>query len=98
MLQAMAKVAAQGKAKPAEPVPAPAPVEAAPVEAAPIEAAPIEAAPVEAAPVEAAPIEAALAHVEAAESTPVAIAAKSAKSAPKIGSQFGFADHHYSKK
>jgi len=70
MIQAMAKVAAQGKAKPAEPVPAPAPVEAAPVEAAPVEAAPVEAA---------------LAHVEAAESTPVAeIAAKPAKS-PKIG-------------
>jgi hypothetical protein len=79
MIQAMAKVAAQGKAKPAEPVPAPA-------ETAPVEAAPVEAAPVEAAPVEAAPVEAVLAHVEAAESTVAAeLAAKPAKSAPKIG-------------
>ncbi len=75
--EAMAKVAAQGKAKkPAEP--APAPVEAAPaqVEAAP---APVEAAP---APAEAAPapVEAAPAPVEAAPAP-----APAAKAAPKIG-------------
>jgi Tfp pilus assembly protein FimV len=84
--QAMAKVAAQGKAqKPAEPAPAaPAPAEPAPAAPAPVEAAPVEAAPVEAAPVEAAPVEAAPAEPAPAEPAP-AEAAKPAKSAPKIG-------------
>ena len=74
--EAMAKVAAQGKAKkPAEPAPAEAaPVEAAPVEAAPAEAAPAEAAPAEAAPVEAAPAEAAPAEAAPAEAAPAEVA------------------------
>ena len=90
--EAMAKVAAQGKAKkPAEPAPAEAapveaaPVEAAPAEAAPVEAAPAEAAPAEAAPAEVAPTEAAPAEAAPAEAAPAEAAPAAPKAAPKIG-------------
>ena len=95
--EAMAKVAAQGKAKkPAEPAPAEAaPVEAAPVEAAPAEAAPVEAAPAEAAPAEAAPAEAAPAEVAPTEAAPAEAApaepapAEAAPAAPKAAPKIG---------
>ena len=99
--EAMAKVAAQGKAKkPAEPAPAeaapapaeaaPAPAEAAPAEAAPVEAAPAEAAPAEAAPAEAAPAEAAPAEAAPAEAAPAEAApAEAASAAPKAAPKIG---------